>query len=391
MNNCLPIHLKAARLRLGWSLDQLATKANCVSKAMLSKYEQGASMPSRDVLLKLGQALGVSPAALLTETTVKVDFVAFRKTNSLSVKEGHRIQAEVEWRLRHRWDLMRIVGETPVPRPLPRLGADVASLAEAHASSLRLEWSLSTGPLPNLTNLLEDHGVEVVVVEADSAFSGISAWVNESHPVVVVQKRDKDGARQRMDLAHELAHLVGHPSAETDEEEYAKLFAGAFLFPESAVRREFPVRRNRITLAELKAIKSKYGISYAGILYRLRELKILSDEGYRWWYSTGGIRKKEDAEPIVPVEAPSHPIRLASRALTEGLVGLKEIAEGGDVNVDDLKDQAPKPRASLQQKFVQMSHTQRKQVIREEAERLAAHYNNHPEDILPDIADGDIN
>ena len=99
MNNHLPIHLKAARLRLGWSLDQLAAKANCVSKAMLSKYEQGASMPSRDVLLKLGQALGVSPATLLTETTVKVDFVAFRKTNSLSIKEGHRIQSEVEWRL----------------------------------------------------------------------------------------------------------------------------------------------------------------------------------------------------------------------------------------------------------------------------------------------------
>lgn len=348
-------------------------------------------MPSREVLQKLSAALGVSTTALLTESDFKIEFVAFRKTKQLSARESHRIQAEVEWRLRHRWDLMRIVGETPTPAGLPRLGADVASVAEAHASLLRQAWSLGIGPLPNLTNLLEDHGFEIVVVEADSAFSGISAWVNGSHPVVVVQKREQDGARQRMDLAHELAHLVGHPATAADEEEYARLFAGAFLFPEAAVRREFPVHRNRITLAELKAIRAKYGISFEGILYRLQELRILSGEGYKWWYATGAIRKLDKTAGAVPIEAPSHPIRLASRALTEGLIGLKEIAEGADVNVEDLKEQAPKPRDTLQQQFLRMSHAQRRQILREEAERVAAHLNDHPEDILPDITDGDDN
>lgn len=391
MKTLFPIHLKAARLRLGWSLDQLAAKAGCVTKAMLSKYERGASMPSREVLQKLAATLGVSSSTLLTENSVRVEFVAFRKTNGLSVKEAHRIRAEVEWRLRHRWDLMRIVGETPVPTTLPRLGADTASVAEAHAGMLRQAWGLGVGPLSNLTNLLEDNGFEIVVVQAAPGFSGVSAWVNDAHPVVVVQKRDNDGARQRMDLAHELAHLIGRPSGQADEEDYAKLFAGAFLFPETAVRREFPVRRNRITLAELKAIKAKYGISFEGMLYRLRELGILSQEGYRWWYEAGAIRKKEMTEALVPVEMPSHPIRLASRALTEGLIGLAEIAEGGDVAVDDLKEQAPKSRATLQQQFMRMTHAQRKQVIREEAERLAEHFTAHPEEILPDITDADVN
>jgi Zn-dependent peptidase ImmA (M78 family)/transcriptional regulator with XRE-family HTH domain len=389
MNATFPLNLKAARLRLGWSLDQLAAKAGCVTKAMLSKYEQGASMPSREVLLKLAGALGVSPASLLTEGTIKVEFVAFRKTKGLSVKEQTRIQGLTEWRLRHRWDLMRIVGETPTQAALPRFGVDLASLAEAHASALRLEWSLGNGPLPNLTNLLEDRGVHVVVVEADRAFSGISAWVNGQHPVIVVQKREQDGARQRMDLAHELAHLVGRPAREEDEEPYAMLFAGAFLFPEAAVRREFPVPRNRITLGELRAIKAKYGISVEGILYRLKELRILSPDGYKWWYSTGALRRLDNAECVVPVEHPVHPIRLAARALTEGLVGLKEIAEGGDVNVADLAEQAPKPRETLQQKFLQMSHAQRKQVIREEADRLAKHFTENPQEILPDVTDGD--
>ena len=389
MKTPFPIHLKAARLRLGWTLDQLAAKAGCVSKAMLSKYELGASMPSREVLQKLCAALNVSSSALLTDNAIRVVFVAFRKTQRLPAREASRIQAEVEWRLRHRWDLMRIVGETPCVQPLPRYAAESASVAEGHAISLRADWSLGNGPLPNLTNLLEDHGFEVVLIQADPSFSGISAWVDETHPVVVVQRRDKDGSRQRMDLSHEVAHLVGQPSESADEEDYAKSFGGAFLFPEAAVRREFPVRRNRITLAELKAIKAKYGISFAAILYRLRDLGILAKEGYLWWYEVGGIRTKEEAEQLVPVETPSHPIRLASRALMEGLVGLQELAEGGDVAVEDLKDQAPKPRNTLQQKFLQLSLAQRRQVISDENARLAEHYAAHPEEVLPDITDGD--
>lgn len=390
MKTPLAIHLKAARLRLGWTLDELADKAGCVSKAMLSKYELGASMPSRDVLCRLCDVLDVSPKALLTENTIKIDFVAFRKSQRLPSREASRIQADVEWRLRHRWDLMRILGESPGLRPFPRYNTGAASEAEAHASALRAEWNLGNGPLPNLTNLLEDHGFEVVVVKANGAFSGVSAWVDDIHPVIVVQHREKDGARQRMDLAHELAHLVGNPSEKAEEEDYAKLFAGAFLFPDFAVRREFPVRRNRITLAELKGIKAKYGISFEATLYRLRERGVLSKEGYSWWYEVGHIRKKDMSEPFVLVEAPTHPVALASRALMEGLVGIKELEEGRDVAVADLKEQAPKPRETLQQKFLRMSHAQRRQVMREESTRLAEHLATHPEDILPDITDGDV-
>jgi hypothetical protein len=54
--------------------------------------------------------------------------------------------------------------------------------------------------LPNQTALLEDKSFEVLVVEADRAFSGISAWAGDAHPVVVVQDPKKEGARQRMNL-----------------------------------------------------------------------------------------------------------------------------------------------------------------------------------------------
>ncbi|MBI5384751.1 MAG: ImmA/IrrE family metallo-endopeptidase [Verrucomicrobia bacterium] len=388
MKIMFPIHLRAARLRLGWSLDELAKHANCVTKTMLSRYELGVAMPSHDVLLKLCSALKVTKEEMLTSSDLNVEFVAFRKTQQLPVKEAERIKAEACWRLRFRWDLARILGATPASNPLPQYKADIAAIAESHASALREEWNLGAGPLPNLTNLLEDRGFEIVVLRADDQFSGISAWIDKRNPAIVVQFRQTDGARQRMDLAHELGHLVGNPSQKADEEDYAALFGGAFLFPEPAVRREFPVRRNRLTLAELKTVKAKYGISMEAILRRLRDLGILNQEGYSWWYSAGAVRKKEKMEPFVPTEAPARPIQLASRAISEGLVNVQSLSTSGDFPPDqlaDLQQQAPKPKETLQQKFLRMTPEQKRDVLSKESVRLAEHYAQNPEEIIPDI------
>ncbi len=391
MASLFPINLRGARLRLGWTLDRLAGEAEkCVSKAMLSRYEQGASLPTPAVVGQLAKALRVPVSALLTESAFNVDFIAFRKTTHLPAMEQNRIKAETEWRLRLRWDLMRVVGETPAPPVLPRYEAAEKSAAEAHASALRLEWGLGNGPLPNLTNLLEDRAFEVISLRANPAFSGISAWVEHRHPVIVVQHRDDDGARQRMDLAHELGHLVGNPVDADTEEDYAGLFGAALLFPEAAVRREFPVRRNRITLAELKTVKSKYGISFEAILRRLRDLNLLSQEGYSWWYAKGNIRRQEKRETPVPPEMPGRPVRLASRALTEDLVSIDTLAQSGDYPPDvleDMKQQAPLRRDSLQQEYLRMPAGERRKTFRKEAEELALHYAANRDEILSDLMD----
>ncbi|MCK9588741.1 MAG: XRE family transcriptional regulator [Terrimicrobiaceae bacterium] len=389
MNDLFPIHLKAARLRLGWSLDKLSQEAACVSKAMLSKYELGASMPSRDVLVKLAATLRVSTEALLTNPALDLRFVAFRKTQQLSATEGNRIKAETEWRIRQRRELMRVVGESPQVATLPRYHATAAADAEAHAAELRASWNLGTGPLPNLTTLLEDKGFEIVVVEAERAFSGISAWIGSAQPVVVVQDPKGDGARQRMNLTHELGHIVGDPTEDAGAEDYAGLFGAAFLFPRPAVQMEFTARRNRITLAELKSVKGKYGISFEAILRRLKSLGILSGEGCDWWYKVGGIKAKEKATPV-PEERPMRPVRLASKAICEGMVTLDTLRQNADfrpAELDDMADQHQPRRESLQQRYLKMSAEERQKVVDGEADRVAAHLARHPAAIIPDVFD----
>ena len=56
--------IRARRLGLGWSLNDLAARAG-VSRAMLSKVERAESSPTITVLQKVAAALGVSAAALI--------------------------------------------------------------------------------------------------------------------------------------------------------------------------------------------------------------------------------------------------------------------------------------------------------------------------------------
>lgn len=56
--------IKARRRALGWSLNDLAVRAD-VSRAMLSKVERAESSPTITVLQKVAAALGVSAASLI--------------------------------------------------------------------------------------------------------------------------------------------------------------------------------------------------------------------------------------------------------------------------------------------------------------------------------------
>ena len=96
MSSDLPRALKLARLRKGWSLEDLAGRAEGIpSKQMLSKYENGLSTPTAEVLCKLAAALGVPLSSLVAEPGVAVEFVAFRKHSTLRIAEQERIKAEV--------------------------------------------------------------------------------------------------------------------------------------------------------------------------------------------------------------------------------------------------------------------------------------------------------
>lgn len=398
MTETLQRTLRPARLRLGWSLDELAVAAGgVVSKQMISKYEQGQAEPGADILFALASALRMKVGDLLTKPKIKVDFVAFRRHSTLSETEQDRVKAKVCWQMEGRQTLASLIGESATAWSASRMVAKTPADAERHAVEVRAQWGLGRQPVGSLTALLEEKGAAVLQLKAHDKFHGISGWA-DSQAIIAVQQRKDDGARQRMDLAHELAHLILSPGSEIDEEEYARHFAGAFLFPESAAVQELGAKRNRVTKAELLSVKARYGISIQGILKRAHDLGILSAEGYSFWMmqmSRAGQRKDE-GKPYVPVEQPTRSLQLASRALTGGYVTLDQVRHWDLLSEEVLDKLGDDPETNqsdhaAQREFFAMSAEKREKASMEESRAMADFYASNPDELIPDIDDGDDN
>ena len=326
--------LKQARKAAGLSTRALGEAAN-VSAMAISKYETGKSHPSSGVLLGLSKALGVRVEYFFRTTKVALDEVEYRKRSHVPKRVLGQIEADVLEQIERYFELESFVPGSPiksfkVPAGLAAKVADYNDIEDL-AVALRNQWKLGLNPVPDLTDTLEERGIKVFQSAAlhGQKFDGLAAHVNGT-PIVVLGK-DWPGDRQRFTLAHELGHLIlkGRLHKSLDNEKAANRFAGAFLVPESEVRKELGLKRTWLEPKELAVLKSTYGLSMQGWMHRAVDLGILSDSHYLRmvrYFSAQGWRKKEPGEDY-PQEQPKLFEQLVFRALAEDLVSESKAAE----------------------------------------------------------------
>ncbi|MFJ7492646.1 ImmA/IrrE family metallo-endopeptidase [Streptomyces sp. NPDC097727] len=94
--------------------------------------------------------------------------------------------------------------------------------------------------------------------------------------VVLTANRADDIYRHRFTAAHELGHLVLHGDATGDsrQEKQADAFAAEFLTPQDNILPFLPRRMDFARLAELRGV---WGVSLHSLVYRCRELGLISD------------------------------------------------------------------------------------------------------------------
>ncbi|WP_322493676.1 XRE family transcriptional regulator [Chloroflexus sp.] len=345
------IHQRLRQLRLarGMSLDDLAeATGRIVTRQAISKYEHRQAQPSPVVLQRLAQALRVRPSELLDSRDVPIELIAYRKRASLSKRQQEQMAALAHEALRDRLYLQELIGE-PARLNVPLFEYDIASLddAEQAAADLRTRWELGSAPIANLTDTLEDHGLHVIVLAAVDGFDGVAAIARTEDGVplaaAVIGKRSHDGARWRMNLAHELAHLVLQPSADLNEEQAAFRFAAALLAPANDLRHHIGEYRNHLHLEELLLLKRHFGMSIQALLYRLQTLGIINQRLYRSLMSELSERGWRTAEPEpLPLEEPLWLRRATLRALAEELI---DPAEASRLLGEAMPEPEPAKRA----------------------------------------------
>jgi Zn-dependent peptidase ImmA (M78 family)/DNA-binding XRE family transcriptional regulator len=336
-----PGRLRLARSLRGIPQNKLA-EAVAISPTAISQFESGSASPGPETLQRIAVSLGCLPSFFSRPMPDRFDREPFfRSRRSATKRERDRalafacVMSEISTLLEARVALP----ELNLPDRLLglSLSAHLEEIEEA-AVELRSAWRIPEGPIANMVRLLEARGV---IVSAVGEFQRVDAFSmrTDHRPVVVLSSDGGSAARRRFDAAHELAHLVLHPTpmeANEQQERQAHNFAAALLMPAGAVDPWLPRKSNQLELLEDGS--AVWGVSMQALLYRAKTLGRLSEDAHRRTMrriSSVGWRTKEPVE-IGPPEVPAL-LRMAVGALPAAGSSLEAMAASLGVSPQRLR------------------------------------------------------
>lgn len=324
-------NLKLARVLSGLTMAELAQSID-VSRQYIHQIESSIRIPHKAQLSALAQTLKVEVGFFNIPPTGVLDEASVHFRSIRSAKQSSRAQAKASVALFIRLiDFLSdyvVFPELNLPElDIPQSSLDIELIAE-HS---RRHWDLGIGPLNNITRIVECAGV------ITTTFSGVSKDVDAlssviKRPVIVRNDAKDSSGRLRFDIGHELGHLIMHQDVVTGcskTEAEANRFASAFLLPRSSFAKEFKVG-TRMDWRMLSALKERWGVSKAALLYRARQLDLLTESRYK---SHIIMLKKYEAKK----EKDDHLITYEKSELIADAIG--NYLQGYDKHVGDLCEQ----------------------------------------------------
>lgn len=341
--------IQRARLLRGLSLEALAQRMGDITKQALSKFEKGEAVPNSARLLQLARVLEVKPEYFFRPDAFELASVEFRKLSKMPARDQKAVIEQARDHLERYLALEQCFEVANVAvQPVPAESLPVRNLEEAEqaAERLREEWRLGSDAIANLTELLEEHGIKVALLDGIDKFDGACVATQDKQHVLVALNRQRPGERQRFTAAHELGHWVMAlpvDMPEKDKEACCHRFAGALLYPRERVKADFGgMPRHRVLPQELMLAKRGYGVSAGVALRRLKDLGLIADNLYRSMNIQMASMGWKSAEP--EAMTPEKPLRFTSLVywgLAEGLFTPSRAAEFLQQPISALETEAP--------------------------------------------------
>jgi Zn-dependent peptidase ImmA (M78 family) len=300
--------LRLARQRMGFTQKHAAGMLGIV-QPVLSRFEHGAADPDEAVLSKASQVYDLPRAFFDLREPVYGPPVSVhpmpRAKADITARDLDMVTAELNIRAMQMRRFLDAVDFHPAT-DLPILDIEHFGSAEKIAGIVRAHWGLSTGPVKNLTVLVERAGVIVGTSDFGGAsVSGMTFKVPGQPPLVLLNVHHP-ADRMRFTLAHELGHLTMHRFPTPTMEDEANEFASCLLMPRSDIGAAFKGRR--ITLQLLAALKPEWKVAMQALLMRAKSLGYVdyNQARYLWQQiSARGWRLREPAELDFEHEKPS--------------------------------------------------------------------------------------
>jgi len=168
-------------------------------------------------------------------------------------------------------------------------------LLEKDAVAFRSNNGLNNADPIRLKSLLQKLNVITVFVPLSDNFSGMALKANTANRFMLVNSSQSLG-KQHFTICHELYHLfiqkdfasqvcsTGKFDKKADKDEYnADVFASYLLLPTDGLVENIPneeIERKKISLKTILYIEHFYSCSRRALLYRLKQLKLISSAEY---------------------------------------------------------------------------------------------------------------
>lgn len=294
-----PARLTQARVLAELTKAELAEQLR-VSAAAVGQYEAGATKPRPELLPELSRIMRVPVEFFAAGRPIgRLDAANahFRSLRSTRAKDRAKAAAHAEqlWELTYALEKRVRLPEVDLPE-VPE-GATPQQAAQV----LRKAWEIGMGPLPHLVATMESRGIVVSLIPmTNESVARVSAYSTDAlgRPLVIVTpERARSIYRYRFTCAHELGHLLLHPSplpGDRQQEREANEFAAEFLTPQAEIE---PLLPRTMRIARLEKLSGDWGVSVESLVRRMGELRVVSDLSVRRAYqrlnATAEFRRDE--------------------------------------------------------------------------------------------------
>jgi Zn-dependent peptidase ImmA (M78 family) len=261
-----------------------------ITGTAISRYEEDIDKPQQDRVVAIAKHLNFPIEFFLQPEWPEPPRIVHWRSRSAETKYARDMSEQrMIWLCEVFSYLERDVNFPVLNLPnlkLPDFRALTPTFIETAAESLRRHWKLRDLPIPDACLALENAGIPVVNLEITSEKQDGFCFYSEilGRPFVGINSYNMSAARARYDVAHELGHIVLHqavtlqqlrdPSLNKLLEQQAHRFAGAFLFPRGA----FHFEVMHPTLDYFCALKKRWGISIAAMIYRAFDLGMIDEQ-----------------------------------------------------------------------------------------------------------------
>ena len=308
------------RQQQGLTQQQLADVLG-INKMAISNYEKGKRQPSIETVKAISKALGISLMQFMAYSEgVELSAGHFQNTDLLTAAQKKSIEAQIRYAAQRYYDACLCAN---APCDKCSLLTEKIALPESSAAAEYMRSAIGlpkSGPVGNLTHILENNGIMVVLVSPPKRekFRGYSAISNKGFAIIAINS-SYDGAQQRYALACELAAMLFRDVGNADLED----IVSHFLLPAADLCRELGEKRKHLSFAEIRYICDEYSISPQMVAKRAEQEHIISHSAHQQLLRQ--IREMQHF--VLPQEKPTRLEQMVQRALADGEINEARAAE----------------------------------------------------------------